>query len=186
MTSRRVLPRSIHSVFSSSYLRTYVGYVEDRPFERAFLLSRTTFRGSCNNIFLRVSSYRGYKLRENYRSISFLADFLLFRAPNIRISFRVYFFPFPFAVKRNLYESTRNLDLDRSKGAKLCGEIISRRKIKRKRKRKRKKKMSRFPAGGSSRIATIDRKFVESVEEVELRSCRVSRLYVNSTARYPS
>lgn len=182
MTSRRVLPRSIHSVFSSSYLRTYVGYVEDRPFERAFLLSRTTFRGSCNNIFLRVSSYRGYKLRENYRSISFLADFLLFRAPNIRISFRVYFFPFPFAVKRNLYESTRNLDLDRSKGAKR--DYLE--KKNKKEKEKEKKKMSRFPAGGSSRIATIDRKFVESVEEVELRSCRVSRLYVNSTARYPS
>lgn len=50
-------------------------------------------------------------------------------------------------VKRNLYESTRNLDLDRSKGAKLCGEIISRRKIKRKRKRKRKKKNVTVPRG---------------------------------------
>lgn len=133
MTSRRVLPRSIHSVFSSSYVRRYV---EDRPFERAFLL-RTTSRGS-NNIFQRVSRCKGYKLRENYRSISSLADF----SPLPRAKYTNFFFVsrcISFSVERNENVNTnrrsRNLDLDRGKGVKR-GEIISRRKRKRKRKKR--------------------------------------------------
>lgn len=140
MTSRRVLPRSIHSVFSSSYVRTYVRrYVEDRPFERAFLL-RTTSRGS-NNIFQRVSRCKGYKLRENYRSISSLADF----SPLPRAKYTNFFFVsrcISFSVERNenvvnvnTNRRSRNLDLDRGKGVKR-GEIISRRKRKRKRKKR--------------------------------------------------
>lgn len=140
MTSRRVLPRSIHSVFSSSYVRTYVRrYVEDRPFERAFLL-RATSRGS-NNIFQRVSRCKGYKLRENYRSISSLADF----SPLPRAKYTNFFFVsrcISFSVERNenvvnvnTNRRSRNLDLDRGKGVKR-GEIISRRKRKRKRKKR--------------------------------------------------
>lgn len=71
-----------------------------------------------NNIFQRVSRYKGYKLRGNYRSINVsFADFSpLPRAKYTNFFSRVYFF---FVFERNETVNTnrrsRNLDLDRSK-----------------------------------------------------------------------